>query len=43
MNTIPCPKCRKEVCVDISKAVDEHGEVFVCSHCGWNFRYAPNG
>ena len=36
---IKCPKCKAEVKLDISRAVDEEGEVFVCTHCGWPFRY----
>lgn len=43
MKTIQCPRCKEEVSVDIRRAVDEHGEVFVYSHCGFQFRYAPNG
>ena len=34
-----CPKCGQEVEIDIAKAVDENGEVFVCPHCGFKFRY----
>lgn len=43
MTTILCPKCKNEVSVDISMAIDEEGEVFKCSHCNSKFRYAPNG
>ena len=37
---INCPKCESEVNLDISKAIDEEGEVFICPHCRWPFRYA---
>lgn len=40
MKIINCPKCNEEVELDISRAIDEEGEVFVCHHCGWSFRYA---
>lgn len=42
MSNIICPKCGKEVYIDISKAVDEFGEEFCCSHCNYQFRYAPD-
>lgn len=42
MEYVKCPKCKKETEIDISKAVDEEGEVFSCQHCGYLFRYAPN-
>lgn len=35
-----CVKCNNEVKLDISKALDEEGEVFKCPHCGYMFRYA---
>ena len=37
---INCPKCHKETEFFLSDAVDEHGEVFKCQHCGFYFRYA---
>lgn len=40
MTYVQCPKCREQTPVNISKAVDEHGEVFSCIHCGFHFRYA---
>ena len=40
MTTISCPKCNNEVTIDIAKAVDEHGEEFVCPNCKIQFRYA---
>lgn len=43
MTIIKCPTCKQDVTIDISKAVDEEGEVFKCSHCNSKFRYAPNG
>ena len=43
MTRIKCPKCQQEVEINISKAVDEEGEVFHCNNCNMDFRYAPNG
>ena len=43
MTTISCPICKQNVTIDISKAIDEEGEVFECPHCNSDFRYAPNG
>ena len=37
---IKCPKCHKETELFLNDAVDEHGEVFACQHCGFHFRYA---
>ena len=37
---INCPKCKQEMEITISNAIDEEGEVFKCEHCGWLFRYA---
>ena len=39
MTTIKCPRCNSDIKIDIAKAIDEHGEVFRCTHCGWQFRY----
>ena len=36
---INCPKCKEEVELNIAKTIDANGEVFVCHHCGWPFRY----
>ena len=36
---IKCPKCDKEVEIDIVNSVSEDGEVFVCPHCGYYFRF----
>lgn len=38
-NTILCVHCHKDVSVDISRAYDEDGEVFICPHCGKMFRF----
>lgn len=40
MIRINCPNCRKEVTIDIAKAVDELGEEFLCPNCRKVFRYA---
>jgi DNA-directed RNA polymerase subunit RPC12/RpoP len=32
-----CPKCNKEIELDVSKALDERGEIFICPHCGYKF------
>lgn len=40
MKTIKCPKCNCDVEINIAKAIDENGEVFVCEHCNYPFRYA---
>jgi predicted RNA-binding Zn-ribbon protein involved in translation (DUF1610 family) len=37
--TIKCPKCGGTVEIDIARAVDEEGEVFVCPECGFQMRY----
>lgn len=42
MIKIKCPKCKQEININISNAVDENGEIFMCN-CGYKFRYAPNG
>lgn len=39
MKKIKCVKCGNEVEIDISKALDEEGEVFLCPHCKQKFRY----
>ena len=39
MEKIQCPKCKELTTLDISKAVDEEGEVFKCEYCGYHFRY----
>ena len=40
MNKVKCPKCQNETIIDIAKAVDENGEEFRCTNCGFIFRYA---
>ena len=40
MKTVKCVKCGAENVINISKALDEDGEVFKCGHCGYLFRYA---
>ena len=39
MTKVNCPKCGTEVEIDIRKAIDENGEVFVCPNCEYPFRY----
>lgn len=43
MTIVKCPKCKTEIKINISNAVDEHAEVFICPKCKFKFRYAPNG
>lgn len=33
MEKIICPKCGSEITIDISKAIDENGEIFLCKNC----------
>ena len=42
MIKINCPNCRKEITINIAKAVDEFGEEFICPNCKYRFRYAAN-
>ena len=35
MEKIICPKCGNEITIDISKAIDENGEIFLCKECKW--------
>ncbi len=37
---IICPKCGKETEFYLHNAIDEHGEVYMCQHCKYQFRYA---
>ena len=39
MEKINCPKCNKEITINIAKAVDENGEEFICTNCGYIIRY----
>lgn len=42
MDIVKCPKCYKNVEINISKAIDEDGEIFQCSYCQYPFRYASD-
>ena len=42
MKKIKCPKCKHEVEILLSNAVDELGEVYRCSNCGYEFRFTNN-
>jgi len=37
MEKIECVKCGKDIELDVSKALDENGEIYVCPHCGQKF------
>lgn len=39
MKKIKCPKCNKEITINIAKAIDENSEEFKCENCGYIFRY----
>ena len=39
MKKIKCPKCHKEITINIAKAVDENGEEFICTNYGYIIRY----
>ena len=39
MKKVKCVKCGNEVVIDIARARDEEGEVFVCPKCGFEFRF----
>lgn len=34
-----CPKCGQPTTIDLTKSISEDGELFLCPHCGWKFRY----
>jgi uncharacterized protein YbaR (Trm112 family) len=36
---VKCPKCHRDTEIDIAKAIDENGEVFLCDHCKYPFRH----
>ncbi len=40
MTVIKCPFCGEDVEIDLTKALDEEGEVYKCPHCGKLFRFA---
>lgn len=37
--TIKCPRCKTDVDIDISRAIDMDGEIFRCDNCGFPFMY----
>lgn len=39
MKIIKCPKCKKDVEINIAKSITSDGEVFKCPHCKYKFRY----
>lgn len=39
MKHIKCVNCGNDVEISIAKAIDEEGEVFMCSNCGFIFSY----
>ncbi len=39
MEHVRCIRCGYDVEINIAKAIDEHGEEFVCPNCGFVFRY----
>lgn len=39
MRIVRCVNCGNDIELDIAKAADEDGEVFICQHCGYKFRY----
>jgi len=39
MITVKCPVCNTEVEINIANAMDENGEVYLCSNCKKYFRY----
>ncbi len=36
---LECPVCNTNFDIDISKAIDENGEVFQCPNCKYKIRY----
>lgn len=42
MRKINCPICGEPTDIDITKAIDSEGEIFMCKKCKKPFRYAPN-
>lgn len=36
---VQCPKCKADVKIDISDAIDENGEIYICPKCGYQFRF----
>jgi uncharacterized protein YbaR (Trm112 family) len=39
MDIVKCPKCKKPVTINIANSVTEDGEVYMCPHCKFEFRY----
>ena len=39
MKQIKCVNCGEYTGIDLANACDENGEVFMCKHCGFKFRY----
>ena len=39
MTIVKCPKCHKEVKINVANALDEDGELYRCPHCDYVFRY----
>ena len=39
MKEIKCPTCGAPIKIDIAKAIDMEGEVFICKNCGKTIRY----
>lgn len=42
MEKINCPKCDREVEIDISNAADENAESYMCPHCHFIFGFYNN-
>lgn len=40
--TIKCPKCHQDTEINLVDSITDDGEVFVCNHCKWPFRYSKN-
>lgn len=36
---INCPKCNEETEFFTHNSISEDGEVYMCQHCGWPFRF----
>lgn len=39
MTIIKCPKCNKEIEINIKNSIDETGEVYICPYCKYLFRF----
>ncbi len=40
MKTVTCPICGNDVIVDVSKAIDENAEFYLCDRCHATVMYA---